>query len=133
MQLGGGPVNGRLGGMTGLAERCSSEWRKVRLVLRSRAILAMLVVITGLMSAGVADASNHVRTVVSFDLAAGEFPEGVAVDKRGNIFVSLIAPYPGSAKSGPTARRLCSRTSRPPESALSAWPWTQTGTCTWVW
>jgi sugar lactone lactonase YvrE len=52
----------------------------------------MLVVITALMSAGVADASNHVRTVLSFDLAAGEFPEGVAVDKGGNIFVSLIAP-----------------------------------------
>lgn len=57
-----------------------------------RAIPAMLVVITALLSTGVADATNHVRTVVSFDLAAGELPEGVAVDKRGNIFVSLIAP-----------------------------------------
>ena len=92
MQVRGARVNGRLGGTRGLTERCSSEWRKVGLVLRSRAILAMLVVITALMSAGVADASNHVRTVLSFDLAAGEFPEGVAVDKGGNIFVSLIAP-----------------------------------------
>jgi sugar lactone lactonase YvrE len=64
----------------------------LRLVMPLRAIPAMLVVITALLSTGVADATNHVRTVVSFDLAAGEFPEGVAVDKRGNIFVSLIAP-----------------------------------------
>jgi hypothetical protein len=64
----------------------------LRLVMPLRAIPAMLVVITALLSTGVADATNHVRTVVSFDLAAGELPEGVAVDKRGNIFVSLITP-----------------------------------------
>jgi hypothetical protein len=93
----------------------------------------MLVVITGLMSAGVADASNHVRTVVSFDLAAGEFPEGVAVDKRGNIFVRLIAPVSEIRKVRPDGTQTLLTTSRPPESALSAWPWTQTETCTWVW
>lgn len=36
-----------------------------------------------------ATAAGHVETVVSFDPAAGELAEGVAVDKRGNVFVSL--------------------------------------------
>lgn len=34
-------------------------------------------------------AAGHVETVVAFDPAAGELPEGVAVDKRGNVFVAL--------------------------------------------
>ncbi len=34
-------------------------------------------------------AAGHVDTLVSFDPAAGELPEGVAVDKRGNVFVSV--------------------------------------------
>jgi sugar lactone lactonase YvrE len=61
--------------------------RPIRLRATLSALLAML-----LLSTGVANASNHVRTVVTFDAAAGELPEGVAVDKRGNIFVSLVVP-----------------------------------------
>jgi sugar lactone lactonase YvrE len=38
---------------------------------------------------GAATASGHVTRLVSFDPAAGQFPEGVAVGKRGNVFVSL--------------------------------------------
>ena len=41
------------------------------------------------LSAGVADASGHVQTFVTFDPAAGEFPEGIAVDKYGNVYVSM--------------------------------------------
>ena len=41
------------------------------------------------LSAGVAGASGHVQTFVSFDPAAGEFPEGIAVDKYGNVYVSM--------------------------------------------
>ena len=37
-----------------------------------------------------AAAEGHVETFVAFDPAAGEFPEGIAVDKRGNVYVSLI-------------------------------------------
>ena len=42
------------------------------------------------LSAGVAGASGHVQTFVTFDPAAGEFPEGIAVDKYGNVYVSMI-------------------------------------------
>lgn len=41
---------------------------------------------------GIARADRHVETFVAFDPAAGEFPEGVAVDKTGNVYVSLVAP-----------------------------------------
>lgn len=34
-------------------------------------------------------AAGHVETIVSFDAGAGELPEGVTVDKRGNVFVAL--------------------------------------------
>lgn len=34
-------------------------------------------------------AGGHVATLISYDRAAGEQPEGVAVDKSGNIYVSL--------------------------------------------
>jgi sugar lactone lactonase YvrE len=33
-----------------------------------------------------------VATIVSFDPAAGQFPEGIAVDKRGTVYVTLITP-----------------------------------------
>jgi sugar lactone lactonase YvrE len=51
----------------------------------------------------VAGASAHVETLITFNPAAGELPEGVAVDKVGNVFVSLaplgqlIKLEPGSA------------------------------------
>jgi sugar lactone lactonase YvrE len=37
----------------------------------------------------VAGAAIEVEVVVDYDLAAGEQPEGVAVDKRGDVFVSI--------------------------------------------
>lgn len=43
------------------------------------------------LSGGIAGAGGHVETFVTFDPAAGEFPEGIAVDKRGNVYVSMIA------------------------------------------
>ena len=42
------------------------------------------------LSAGVAGASGHVQTFATFDPAAGEFPEGIAIDKHGNVYVSMI-------------------------------------------
>jgi sugar lactone lactonase YvrE len=42
------------------------------------------------LSAGVAGASGQVQTFVTFDPAAGEFPEGIAVDKQGNVYVGMI-------------------------------------------
>jgi sugar lactone lactonase YvrE len=39
--------------------------------------------------------AGHVTTVVSFNPSWGEFPEGVAVDKTGNIFVGLGPPGGG--------------------------------------
>ncbi len=44
------------------------------------------------MFTGPAQATDEVRVVVSFDAAAGELPEGLAIDKLGNTYVSLIAP-----------------------------------------
>jgi sugar lactone lactonase YvrE len=45
-------------------------------------VAAVLVVAT-------AGAANHVETVVQFDPDLGQLPEGVTVDKTGNVFVSL--------------------------------------------
>ena len=39
--------------------------------------------------------AGHVTTVVSFDPSLGEFPEGIAVDKTGNIYVGLGPPAGG--------------------------------------
>ena len=36
-----------------------------------------------------AAASGHVMWIQTYDPAAGEFPEGIAVDKQGNVFVSM--------------------------------------------
>jgi sugar lactone lactonase YvrE len=44
----------------------------------------------------------EIETLVSFDLGAGELPEGVAVDHRGNIFVSLTAPVSEIRKVAPS-------------------------------
>ena len=42
-----------------------------------------------LVPAAVAGAAVESVVVVDYDLAAGEQPEGVAVDKRGDVYVSL--------------------------------------------
>ncbi|MDX1620835.1 MAG: SMP-30/gluconolactonase/LRE family protein [Nitriliruptorales bacterium] len=58
--------------------------RRLRLVV-VLALAAVMALPTATSAAG------HVSLVVGFNEAAGEAPEGIAVDKRGNIFVS-IAP-----------------------------------------
>jgi len=59
--------------------------------MRLRMILAALTVAALAFPIAPASAAD-VETVVSFDLASGELPEGVAVDMDDNVYVSLIAP-----------------------------------------
>ena len=61
--------------------------------MRIRGSIAILVIAFALvLASGVAQASVPIQTVASFNPAAGEFPEGVAVDVRGDAYVSLIMP-----------------------------------------
>jgi sugar lactone lactonase YvrE len=69
-----------------------------------RTILAALTVATLALPIAPARA-DHVETVVTFDLAAGELPEGVAVDKRDNVYVSLIAPVSEIRKITPSGKQ----------------------------
>jgi sugar lactone lactonase YvrE len=59
--------------------------------MRLRVFLASLTIAALLLPTAPAHAAE-IETLVSFDAAAGELPEGVAVDQRGNVYVSLIAP-----------------------------------------
>jgi sugar lactone lactonase YvrE len=52
-----------------------------------RVVVSLIVVLFTLPVT--ASASSSVQTLVTFNPAAGEFPEGVAVDKTGNIYVSV--------------------------------------------
>jgi len=56
----------------------------------SLAVASLALTLTAVPSA-VADAVGEIDLVLALDPAVGEFPEGVAVDKQGNIFVS-VAP-----------------------------------------
>lgn len=58
--------------------------------MRTRVALLVALVVAFAVPGALASASGHVRTVVTFDPAAGEFPEGIAVDKTGDIYVSMI-------------------------------------------
>ena len=60
--------------------------------MRVRAILASALALAVVMSGGLARAAVPIETVVAFDPSAGEFPEGLAIDKRGDIYVSLVWP-----------------------------------------
>jgi sugar lactone lactonase YvrE len=51
--------------------------------------LAVLAAVALALPVAVAGAQVDVEVVIDYDLAAGEQPEGVAVDKRGDVFVSL--------------------------------------------
>ena len=57
--------------------------------MRPRLITALLAAVALTLPAGVATADGHVSEVVSFDPSAGEFAEGIAVDKTGDIYVSM--------------------------------------------
>jgi len=55
--------------------------------MRSLALASVAVLLA--VPGGMAVADGHVGTFVDFDPAAGEFPEGVAVDQTGNVYLSL--------------------------------------------
>ena len=52
-------------------------------------VAVTLLALMALVTAGAA-ADGHVDTLVAFDPAAGEFPEGIAADKTGNLYVSMF-------------------------------------------
>jgi sugar lactone lactonase YvrE len=68
--------------------------------MRLRTLLAALMTTALLLSVAPANGAE-IEVLVSFDAGAGELPEGVAVDKRGNIFVSLINPVSEIRKIAP--------------------------------
>jgi sugar lactone lactonase YvrE len=53
--------------------------------------LAVLTAVALLLTVAPADAAVDIEVVVDYDPAVGELPEGIAVNKRGDVFVS-IAP-----------------------------------------
>lgn len=55
-----------------------------------RAIVVAVLAAALALPGGIAGADGHVETFVAFDPVAGEFPEGIAVDKTGNVYVSMI-------------------------------------------
>ena len=68
-----------------------------------------------LVPAAVAGAAVESVVVVDYDLALGELPEGVAVDKRGDVFTSLV-----STRTGPEDRAATGRCPRSPRSCHRA-------------
>jgi sugar lactone lactonase YvrE len=72
--------------------------------MRLRVILALTAVTALLLPTAPASAAQ-IETIVSFDPAAGELPEGVAIDARGNIFVSLTAPVSEVRKIAPDGQQ----------------------------
>jgi sugar lactone lactonase YvrE len=73
----------------------------MRPAIRVRGVVLLLVPLI-VLSGGVAQAGVPIQTVVAFNPAAGEFPEGVAVDVRGNAYVSLIQPLDEIRKIAPS-------------------------------
>jgi sugar lactone lactonase YvrE len=69
--------------------------------MRLRTVLAALTVAALALPIAPARAAD-VETVVSFDLGSGELPEGLAIDKRDNAYVSLIAPVSEIRKITPS-------------------------------
>lgn len=69
--------------------------------MRLRTVLATIAVTALLLPIAPAHAAE-IETLVSFDAGAGEAPEGIAIDHRGNIFVSLIAPVSEIRKIAPS-------------------------------
>jgi sugar lactone lactonase YvrE len=58
-------------------------------IKRFSIVAVALLALMALVTAGAA-ADGHVDTVVAFDPAAGEFPEGIAADKTGDLYVSMF-------------------------------------------
>ena len=80
-----------------------------------KARLAVLAVLALALPVAVASAAVNVDVVVDYDAAAGEQPEGVAVDKRGDVFVSL-APLGQVRKIGRDGSESTLATLVPPNS-----------------
>jgi sugar lactone lactonase YvrE len=59
--------------------------------MRTRVVVAALLAVLAL-SSGVAHASLPLETVATFNPAAGEFPEGLAITKTNQIYVTMINP-----------------------------------------
>jgi sugar lactone lactonase YvrE len=72
--------------------------------MRLRTVLAALTVAVLALPITPARAAD-VETIVSFDLGAGELPEGLAIDKRDNAYVSLIAPVSEIRKITPSGEQ----------------------------
>ena len=70
--------------------------------MRLRTILAAVTVAALALPITPARATGPVETVVTFDLAAGELPEGLAIDAHDNAYVSLIAPVSEIRKITPS-------------------------------
>ena len=54
--------------------------------------IALIAVVSFTIVGITADANDQIDVVKSFDSVRGEFPEGIAIDKAGNIYVTLGAP-----------------------------------------
>ena len=59
----------------------------------------VLAVVALLVPAAVAGAAVSTEVVVDYDPALGQLPEGVAVDKRGDVFLSLAPLGPPSTRT----------------------------------
>jgi sugar lactone lactonase YvrE len=74
-------------------------------LMRISATVTCTVVLAVVLSGGTAWASVPIATVVAFNASTGEFPEGVAVDHTGNVYVSLIEPVGDVVKFTPDGSR----------------------------
>jgi sugar lactone lactonase YvrE len=52
-------------------------------------LLLLVGLVAGVVMALPARAGKHARTVITYDAATGELPEGIAFDRSGNMYVSL--------------------------------------------
>jgi sugar lactone lactonase YvrE len=73
--------------------------------MRLRGVVASTLALAVVMVAGPAQANVPIRTVVAFNPGAGEFPEGLAIDKRGTTYVSLINPVGEIRVFGPAGEQ----------------------------
>src|SRR5437870_11134824 len=60
--------------------------------MKVRGIVAAALAFVVMAATGPAHAAAAIQDVVAFNAASGEFPEGLAIDKRGPIYASLINP-----------------------------------------
>jgi hypothetical protein len=63
-------------------------------------VIALVSLVAPVACSGQAKAMGQVEVVTTFDAAMGELPEGVAIDKPGNIYVSLGPPSLSVAAMG---------------------------------